>query len=76
MGLASSTSEKVKETINDLSKQGIGILITDHNVRDTLDICNHAYILSGGTIIAKGTPQQILENDKVREVYLGDDFRI
>jgi len=54
----------------------IGILITDHNVRETLGICRRAYILSDGKIIAHGQPDEILENDQVREVYLGHDFRL
>ena len=54
----------------------IGILITDHNVRETLGICGHAYILSGGKVIAAGDAEQILSNRQVREVYLGEDFRL
>jgi lipopolysaccharide export system ATP-binding protein len=54
----------------------IGILITDHNVRETLGICHRAYILSDGIIIAEGQPDEILENEQVREVYLGRDFRL
>lgn len=59
-----------------LCRHGIGILITDHNVRETLGSCDRAYILNDGTIMAEGTPEEILANDKVREVYLGDDFRL
>lgn len=66
----------IKETINSLKEQGIGILITDHNVRETLDICDRAYILSSGTIIAKGRPKEVLSNQKVIDVYLGDEFKI
>jgi lipopolysaccharide export system ATP-binding protein len=54
----------------------IGILITDHNVRETLGICHRACILSDGKIIAQGQPDEILENEQVREVYLGHDFRL
>ena len=54
--------------------RNIGILITDHNVREALDICQRAYIVNEGTIIAEGPPQAILANQKVREVYLGHEF--
>lgn len=64
----------IKLQITALAKKGIGILITDHNVRETLDICNHAVIVSHGTVIAQGNAQAILENQKVREVYLGENF--
>ena len=57
-----------------LSRHGIGILVTDHNVRETLGACDRAYIVNDGRIIAEGTPDQILENRQVREVYLGDQF--
>jgi len=59
-----------------LSQHGIGILITDHNVRETLGTCNRAYIVNDGRIIAEGTPDEILENPKVRKVYLGDQFSL
>ena len=64
----------IKRIIEQLHKRGIGILITDHNVRETLNLCNRAYIVSEGTIIAHGSPQDILNNQKVREVYLGHEF--
>ncbi|QLH43196.1 MAG: LPS export ABC transporter ATP-binding protein [Coxiellaceae bacterium] len=64
----------IKRIITHLQGRGIGVLITDHNVRETLDICQRAYIVSDGTIIAEGAPQTILENKKVREVYLGHEF--
>ncbi len=66
----------IKRTITHLSERGIGILITDHNVRETLDICQRAYIVSDGQILAQGSPQEILNNQKVREVYLGEDFNL
>ena len=66
----------IKEIIQQLKARGIGILLTDHNVRETLDICEKAYIVSEGHIIAQGDAQAILNNDKVREVYLGEQFRI
>jgi lipopolysaccharide export system ATP-binding protein len=59
-----------------LSRNGIGILVTDHNVRETLGTCDRAYIVSEGIIIAEGTPDEILKNDKVREVYLGEQFSL
>lgn len=66
----------IKEVIITLKERGIGVLITDHNVRDTLAICDKAYIVSEGSIIAEGTSAQVLENDLVREVYLGKDFQV
>ena len=64
----------IKDIIQSLKDRGIGVLITDHNVRETLAICENAYIVSEGSVIAEGTPQEILDNEKVRKVYLGDDF--
>jgi lipopolysaccharide export system ATP-binding protein len=66
----------IQKSIEHLISLNIGILITDHNVRETLGICHRAYILSDGKIIAEGQPDEILENDQVREVYLGRDFRL
>lgn len=66
----------IKQIIHHLKNKGIGVLITDHNVRETLDICETAYIVSEGTIICSGSAEQVLNNQKVRKVYLGDDFRI
>jgi lipopolysaccharide export system ATP-binding protein len=66
----------IKMIINQLKEKGIGVLITDHNVRDTLDICEKAFIVGGGHIIASGTASEILSNKKVREVYLGEQFRL
>jgi lipopolysaccharide export system ATP-binding protein len=66
----------IQKSIEHLISLNIGILITDHNVRETLGICHRAYILSDGRIIAHGQPDEILENDQVREVYLGHDFRL
>ncbi len=64
----------IKRIILHLSARGIGVLITDHNVRETLDICQHAYIVNEGNIIAQGTPKEILSHKQVREVYLGEEF--
>jgi len=66
----------IKSIIEQLKMRGIGVLLTDHNVRDTLDICEKAYIVSEGGIIAEGSTEQILANQKVRDVYLGEKFRI
>lgn len=66
----------IKEIVRHLKERGIGVLITDHNVRETLDICETAYIVSEGHIIASGNAAAILANDKVREVYLGEDFKL
>lgn len=66
----------IKRIILHLSERGIGVLITDHNVRETLTICEHAYIVNEGCIIAQGSPQAILSHKQVREVYLGEDFNL
>ena len=66
----------IKHIIRHLRDKGIGVLITDHNVRETLDICENAYIVSGGHIIASGNADAILANQQVKEVYLGDEFRL
>ncbi|MCC2638315.1 MAG: lptB [Moraxellaceae bacterium] len=66
----------IKGIITHLKNRGIGVLITDHNVRETLDICEKAYIVSTGQVIAAGTPQDILASETVRKVYLGDQFSL
>jgi lipopolysaccharide export system ATP-binding protein len=66
----------IKTIIRSLSARGIGVLITDHNVRETLDICELAYIVNAGSVLAEGTTEQILQNHLVREVYLGEQFRM
>ena len=66
----------IKDTIKQLKTRGIGILITDHNVRDTLDICESAYIIGEGEVIAAGTPKEIISNRKVKDTYLGRDFSL
>ena len=66
----------IKAIITHLRARRIGVLITDHNVRETLDICDRAYIISEGTVIAEGTPDALLQNARVRAVYLGEDFRL
>lgn len=67
---------EIQKIIKHLTDHNIGVLITDHNVRETLGICNRAYILSDGKIIAQGQPEDVLSNKEVREVYLGRDFRL
>ncbi|MFA7094863.1 MAG: LPS export ABC transporter ATP-binding protein [Gammaproteobacteria bacterium] len=66
----------IQRLVIHLARRGIGVLITDHNVRETLGICGRAYILSEGKVIAEGTPDAILRNTRVRDVYLGHDFQI
>ena len=66
----------IKDIIRHLQERDIGVLITDHNVRETLDVCAKAYIVNAGGIIASGTAQEVLDNKKVQEVYLGRDFTL
>ena len=67
---------EIQKIIAFLKARGIGVLITDHNVRETLGICDHAYIISEGAVLASGTPEQIVSNAEVRRVYLGEHFRM
>ena len=67
---------EIQQLIRHLQQLGIGVLITDHNVRETLKICDRAYILNDGRVLTAGTPQDILYNEDVRKVYLGEDFRL
>ena len=66
----------IQRIVGHLVEQNIGVLITDHNVRETLGICDHAYILNEGTVLAAGKPSELLENEEVRKVYLGKEFRL
>ncbi|MDO6706408.1 MULTISPECIES: LPS export ABC transporter ATP-binding protein [unclassified Photobacterium] len=66
----------IKKIIEHLRDRGLGVLITDHNVRETLDVCEHAYIVSQGQLIAHGTPAEVLNDEHVKRVYLGDQFRL
>ena len=66
----------IKQQIRDLAARDIGILITDHNVRDTLDICDRAYIVNEGHLLAEGDSAAILSHETVRNVYLGEGFRL
>ena len=66
----------IQEIIKFLKNRGIGVLITDHNVRETLGICDHAYIINQGSVLASGAPDEIVVNETVRKVYLGENFRL
>ncbi|OMH30364.1 LPS export ABC transporter ATP-binding protein [Motiliproteus sp. MSK22-1] len=66
----------IKHIVDHLKSKNIGVLITDHNVRETLDICEHAYIVNDGYLLAEGTPATVLQNSQVKEVYLGDQFQL
>lgn len=66
----------IQRIMNELTAKGIGVLVTDHNVRETLGVCQRGYVVSGGTVMASGTPEEILANPQVREVYLGQSFRM
>jgi len=67
---------EIQEIINQLTDQNIGVLITDHNVREMLGICHHAYIMNEGQVLAQGDAETIMANEEVREVYLGNEFRL
>jgi len=67
---------EIQRIVRHLKSRGIGVLITDHNVRETLGICDHAYILNQGLVLARGKPHEILANDEVRNVYLGKEFQM
>ena len=67
---------EIQRIVRHLKQRGIGVLITDHNVRETLGICDRAYILADGAVLAQGAPAELLENPDVRRVYLGDSFRL
>jgi lipopolysaccharide export system ATP-binding protein len=64
----------IQNIIAFLKERGIGVLITDHNVRETLRICDRAYIISEGSVLATGLPEELVQNERVREVYLGENF--
>lgn len=66
----------IKKIITDLRNRGLGVLITDHNVRETLDVCERAYIVGEGKIIATGTPEQVMNDEQVKRVYLGEQFKL
>jgi lipopolysaccharide export system ATP-binding protein len=66
----------IQKIIEQLKRKGIGVIITDHNVRETLSICDHAYIIKDGEIIRKGTPEEIASDEQVRQIYLGENFQL
>ena len=66
----------IQKIIRFLKERNIGVLITDHNVRETLGICDHAYIINEGSVLAAGRPDEIIYNENVRKVYLGENFRL
>jgi len=67
---------EIQKIIRFLKERGIGVLITDHNVRETLGICDHAYIINAGNVLAAGRPAEIVNNESVRKVYLGEHFKL
>ena len=67
---------EIQKLVRHLKQRGIGVLITDHNVRETLGICDRAYILNAGSVLAQGSPEAVLANPDVRRVYLGESFRL
>ena len=74
-GVDPIATKDLQATIRQLKKDGVGILITDHNVRETLNIVDRAYIINQGRVLATGTPQEIIQNQKARDIYLGDSFQ-
>lgn len=75
-GIDPISVREIQGIINQLTEQNIGVLITDHNVREMLGICHHAYILNDGQVLAQGDAETLLANEQVREVYLGNEFRL
>ncbi len=75
-GIDPRAVEDIQAIISDLQGRGIGLLITDHNVRETLSITDRSYILSDGQVLTEGTPQALADDPEVRRVYLGDRFRL
>ncbi len=75
-GIDPISVKEIQEIVTQLTAQNIGVLITDHNVRETLGICDHAYILNEGQVLAEGDAEKILSNKEVRKVYLGNEFRL
>mgnify|MGYP001814100750 CR=1 FL=1 len=67
---------EIRDLIGQLKDRGIGVLVTDHNVRDTLEIVDRAYIIHDGQVLTEGTPDDVVGNDDVRRVYLGESFRM
>ena len=69
-------TNEIRKLVSQLKERGLGVLITDHNVRETLEIVDRAYILHEGYVIMKGTPKEVVNDESVRKVYLGNQFRI
>ena len=67
---------EIRQLVTDLKSRGIGVLITDHNVRETLELVDRVYILHDGKVLTSGKPEDVVQNDNVRQVYLGDAFRM
>lgn len=75
-GVDPITVIEIQKIITDLAVRGIGVLITDHNVRETLGICDRAYILNQGEVLTSGSPQEVLKNEQVKTIYLGENFAL
>ena len=75
-GIDPITIESLKDIISHLKEKGLGVLITDHNVPETLDICDRAYVLLDGQVLVEGTPEQISENELARKYFLGERFKL
>ena len=75
-GIDPITVKDIQDMIVNLKKTGIGVIITDHNVKETLKICDRAYIIHQGLVIEEGTPEKVVENDQVKQIYVGRDFSL
>ena len=75
-GIDPITVKDIQDMIVNLKKKGIGVIITDHNVKETLKICDRAYIIHQGLVIEEGTPEKVVENDRVKQIYVGRDFSL
>ena len=75
-GIDPMTVQEIQGIVQQLKEEGLGVLITDHNVRETLGSCDKSYILSSGKIIAEGLPEEISNSQVVREIYLGENFKL
>jgi lipopolysaccharide export system ATP-binding protein len=75
-GIDPITVKDIQEMIVNLKNLGIGVIITDHNVKETLKICDRAYIIHQGLVIEEGTPEQVIANDQVKKIYVGKDFSL
>ena len=75
-GIDPITVNGIQDMIVNLKKLGIGVIITDHNVKETLKICDRAYIIHQGVVIEEGTPEQVVANDQVKQIYVGKDFSL